>query len=353
VNGPSPPAVVGSGRVRALGTAFEYPEGRAFLVSSPGVMDLHGAAIRSALSFRSFVEILVDDREIAKTLRGVEGILEAAIASEVRRDDFVVAFGGGVVSDMAGFAASVLLRGIRWYGVPTTLLAMADAAIGGKTGVDHPAAKNQIGTFHFPSGVLVDPDFLETLPERAYRSGLAEIYKALLVGDAEGAEEMRGRLEELARLRGARRALLRAIAVKERIVREDPFESDRRRVLNFGHTLGHALETAGAYRDLAHGEAVALGMAAALLLSSERSGYPEPDARAQAAELSRFARAGRAPELCPSRDAIRAALRRDKKNTAGRAPAVLLSRPGAPVIADISDEEWLDAAERILLPTGL
>jgi 3-dehydroquinate synthetase len=331
----------GRGTLPELTSAFAFPPGRVLLVSSPRVAALHGAAVRRALSGRECVEIAVEDGESAKTLGTLERILEAAIAAGVRRDDALVAVGGGTVTDVAGLAAALLLRGIAWYAVPTTLLGMADAAIGGKTAVDHPLGKNLIGAFHFPAGVLVDPDLLATLPPARFREGMVEVFKALLVGDGAAARNMAGRLEALAAEGNVDPFLERAIAVKRAIVGRDPRESGARRVLNFGHTLGHAIEAAGGYREWTHGEAVAIGMAAALRLSAEREGFPDSAARALAGELVRFA--GRpAP---PWSDAIESAMRRDKKAASDGLSGVLLSGWGEPVVRKVTAEEWRRSLE--------
>jgi 3-dehydroquinate synthetase len=334
------------GALAALGSAFPFPAGRVFLVSSPPVFRLHGEAARRALAGREVLDVPIGDGESAKTLETLRTILDAAIGSGVRRDDALVALGGGTVTDVAGFAAAILLRGIAWYAVPTTLLGMADAAIGGKTAVDHPLGKNLVGAFHPPAGVLVDPDLLDTLPPERFREGLVEIFKALLVGRASAAREMAGRLEGLARDRDVDRFLAEAIGVKLAIVGRDPRESGERRVLNFGHTLGHAIEAASGYRGWSHGEAVAVGMAAALRISAATEGFPPGDARALAAELLRF---GGRPAPSWS-DALEGAMSRDKKGKAGGLTGVLLADWGRPILRNVAPEEWRRSLEA--LPPG-
>jgi 3-dehydroquinate synthetase len=288
--------------------------GRAFLLSSPAVLRVHGESIRAALPRRGRVEIAFDDGETSKSLETLRGVLDDALAAGLRRDDFIVAAGGGTVTDLAGFAAAVLLRGIAWYAVPTTLLGMADAAIGGKTGVDHPAGKNLVGAFHPPQGVLIDPDFLSTLPPRRFREGVVEIYKTLLIGSGEAARKMAGRLEAIAGSRDADPFLEEAIRVKSAIVERDPRERGERRVLNFGHTFGHAIEAAGGFSRWSHGEAVAIGAAAALRLSASLAGFPEETAAALARELVAFAGGvGALPKWDGRTEEF---LSRDKKNTA-------------------------------------
>jgi 3-dehydroquinate synthase len=305
--------------------------------------------IRRALAGRILADLEIDDREEAKNLDAVSSIADAALAAGVRRDDALIAVGGGVVSDVAGFAAAILLRGIAWNAVPTTTGAMADAAIGGKTGVDHAAGKNLLGAFHPPRAVIVDPAAASTLPERDYRAGLVEAFKAAWIGDAELAARAEGGLERILERQEA--SLLDLLAgaaiVKARIVSEDLRETDRRRLLNFGHTLGHAFEAAGGYRALRHGEAVAWGIAGALELSRERSGISEADADRVRKTLRRL---GPFPEPERAPDTLAPYLSRDKKASAGGIAGVLLESIGrATVVEAIPLEDWLAAAARARL----
>jgi shikimate kinase/3-dehydroquinate synthase len=204
--------------------------------------------------------------EAHKTLASVATIWDAALGAGVDRDALVVGFGGGVVGDLAGFAASTLLRGVRSLLVPTTLLSMVDASVGGKTGFDHPTGKNLLGSFHQPSGVVVDLAHLSTLPPRERTAGLAEVVKIGLAVDAHLLDMLEAALPAVAA--GDPRALApivrRSIEAKVGVVRDDERESGRRMLLNLGHTLGHALEAHGRYRAHLHGEAVALGTIAEL-----------------------------------------------------------------------------------------
>jgi 3-dehydroquinate synthase len=335
----------GRGELERFGSAFPFPSGRAFLLSSPAVLGLHGGAIRAALPDRARVEIAFEDGEAAKTLETLRGVLDAALAAGVRRDDFVVAAGGGTVTDLAGFASAVLLRGIAWYAVPTTLLGMADAAIGGKTGVDHPAGKNLVGAFHPPEGVLIDPDLASTLPARRFREGIVEIYKSLLVGSGEMARKMAGRLEAIAGSRDADGYLAEAIRVKSAIVERDPRERGERRALNFGHTLGHAIEASGGFSRWSHGEAVAIGAAAALKLSASLAGFPADVAATLAREFVGFA-GGR--EAVPAwGEEMEKFLSRDKKNTAAGPLAVLLADWGHPEAREVTAAQWREALARL------
>jgi shikimate kinase/3-dehydroquinate synthase len=216
--------------------------------------------------------------EAHKTLASVGTIWDAALGAGIDRDALVLGFGGGVVGDLAGFAASTLLRGVRSVIVPTTLLSMVDASVGGKTGFDHPTGKNLLGTFHQPSGVVVDLAHLATLPARERAAGLAEVVKIALATDAELFESVERNAPAIAA--GDASALLpvvrRAIEAKARIVRDDERERGLRALLNLGHTVGHALEAHGQYRRHLHGEAVAIGTIAEIRATA-RLGLTPPD----------------------------------------------------------------------------
>ena len=334
---------VGEGLLRDASRYLVSPSGRFFLVS-PRSARAASDAIRAALAHAIVLDYEIEDGETAKTLAAVDGIAEAALAAGLRRDDAFVAVGGGVATDVAGFAAAILLRGVAWNAVPTTTAGMADAAIGGKTAVNHPRGKNLLGAVHPPRVVLADPVCLATLPDRDYRAGLIEAYKAAWVADAELARRSGESLDAvLARKTEALVDLLAgAVRVKAGIVEGDPRDAGRRHLLNFGHTLGHAFEAAGAWGALRHGEAVAWGIAAALVLSQRRAGLPAEDA----SEIRRvLARLGPFPE--PVRDSARLAprLALDKKATSEGTAGVLLEAIGrGRVEKSIPAGEWLDAA---------
>ncbi len=336
-------AWVGSGLLRQADRYLVSPSGR-FLLAAPPSAAAAAGPIRRALGERVLVEIPVDDSESAKTLDGVARIADAAIAAGLRRDDAFVAVGGGVVTDMVGFAAAILLRGVVWNAVPTTTAGMADAAIGGKTGVNHRLGKNLLGAFHPPAVVLVDPAALATLPDRDYRAGLVEAYKDAWIGDAALAGRAARNLPAvLAREEAALLDLMSgSVRVKAEVVASDPREGGRRRILNFGHTLGHALEAASGFGGLRHGEAVAWGIAAALDVSRRRAGLSESDAAAVRAVLARL---GPFPE--PERDPerLREFLARDKKATARGLASVLLPAIGSACVDEtVPEAEWLEAA---------
>jgi shikimate kinase/3-dehydroquinate synthase len=243
------------------------------VVTDAHVRRVRGAELARALSHLALphLDVTLAHGEEHKTLATVSTIWDAALGAGVDRDALVVAFGGGVTSDLACFAASTLLRGVRCITVPTTLLAMVDASIGGKTGFDHPAGKNLVGTIYQPRAVVVDTAHLSTLPIRELRAGLAEVVKIALATSAPLFERLEA--EHAALLDPASSALVEivreAISLKARIVRDDERENGRRAILNLGHTIGHALEAHGGYRKWLHGEAVALGLVRELAIAEK------------------------------------------------------------------------------------
>ncbi len=249
------------------------------LVTDTNVAPLHGAGARHALSQLGTPsgEVQLTPGEEHKTLRGLERIFEGAFSAELDRSSVMVGLGGGVVTDMTGFAAATWMRGVRWIGVPTTLLSMVDASVGGKTAVDFRSAKNSVGAFWQPSGVLCDVATLLTESERAYTSALAEVVKTALIGDAELFTLLEERAEAvLARdLDVVTELVERSVRVKARIVSLDEREGGLRAVLNLGHTVGHALEAAGGFTALTHGEAVSLGLVAALRIGQSLGETPQ------------------------------------------------------------------------------
>ena len=284
----------------------------AFLVASAPVRALHGAAARASLAAAArVVELEVADGEAAKTIAEAERLWSAMLEVGGKRDSVVVALGGGSTGDLAGFVAATFLRGVRLVQLPTTLLAQVDAAVGGKTGIDLPAGKNTVGAFHQPVLVVADVATLATLDKGELRAGLFEVVKKGAVLDPSLLEIVERDLDAIVRAEpGALEPVVAgAIAAKARVVEEDPYEADRRRLLNFGHTLAHALETCLGYRGLRHGEAVGYGMLFALELARER-GLPEDDASRLAALIGRL---GLPPLPALPLDALCAALGRDKK----------------------------------------
>ncbi len=252
--------VFGPGSVRALADALPPGSRRVFLVSDDTVMGLHGPRVRAALRGLEVVPLAFRAGEASKTRATLARIQDRMSARGVDRGCVVVALGGGVVSDLAGLAAATLLRGLVLVNVPTTLVGAVDAAIGGKNGVDTPRGKNLLGTFHWPRAVIVDFDLLATLPPDQWRAGLAEVLKHGVVSEPGLLDDVEAAARALARGRLPGPDLVRRAAmVKARVVAKDPYERGLRRILNFGHTVGHAIESATGYA-VGHGAAVATGM---------------------------------------------------------------------------------------------
>jgi shikimate kinase/3-dehydroquinate synthase len=247
--------------------------------------------------------------EESKSIDSVAKLYAEFARAGVERDDFVVALGGGMIGDLAGFAAATYLRGLRWVCVPTSLLAMVDASIGGKVGVDLPAGKNLVGGFHPPIITISDVELLSTLSNREYRSGLAEVIKAGLIADPELLVMIERGQDDL------RDMLRRALRVKIDIVRDDPFERGRRAALNLGHTIGHGIEAASKYR-LRHGEAIAIGLVAEAKIA-ERIGLA-PSAGLSDRIEQVLDRVGLPTRCNLDPDSIMAMMRSDKKRQAGR-----------------------------------
>jgi 3-dehydroquinate synthase len=266
-----------------------------------------------AAGFRPFA-CLVRDGEEHKTLETVRELYEAFLEGDLDRQDVVLALGGGVTGDIAGFAAATFMRGVRFVQVPTTLLAMTDASVGAKTGVDLPRGKNLVGAFKQPELVFIDLAVLGTLSREHLRAGMAEVLKHGIIGDPELFQSLAAQLScgDLALTPGQ---LARSIQVKIDVVEEDPFESGRRAVLNLGHTVGHALELLSGYA-MRHGEAVAVGMVAAARIA-ERMALSDPGLTSQIVETLR---AAELPTRCPPFrvGAIWDAMRHDKKRRGRR-----------------------------------
>lgn len=298
-----------------------------FVVSSRPVLDLH-AGVMAPLSecAASTTTLEVPDGEAAKTVEHAESLWKSLLAAGGTRDSVVVGFGGGSVTDLAGFVAGTFLRGVDWLAVPTTLLAQVDAAVGGKTGVDLLAAKNAVGLFHHSQAVLADPALLTTLTADLRRAGLVEAVKTAAVADADLFTRIERGLDGLLAGDAERTAAIAAAAArrKARMVESDPGERGQRQLLNLGHTLGHALEAEIGYGKIAHGDAVAHGIQFALELS-RAAGGEEAFLRRVEGTLARL-RVPALPPLSPARLLDR--MGHDKKARADGLGWVLLSGPG-------------------------
>lgn len=335
------PVLVGEGVLAACRRDLaEWAGGRrVFVVSSAPVLRLHGTLLRSALpSSSTLVDLEVPDGEAAKTLAVAGALWEGMLARGGKRDSRLMTLGGGSVGDVGGFAAACFLRGIEFVQVPTTLLAQVDASVGGKTGIDLPGGKNTVGAFWQPAGVLADTGLLATLPPEEIRAGLVEVIKMAATLDCTLFEEIEAGLAGLLAGDPARlaEAVAGAVEAKRGVVEEDPEEKDRRRLLNFGHTLAHALETALGYGALRHGEAVGHGMLFALRLARRR-GLAD-DAATRIETLVRRLDLPAVPAV--ARDEVLAAMHRDKKARESGLAWVLPTALGrASVVEDVSWSE--------------
>lgn len=329
------PVIVYPGALDDLGVICRERglRGRAFIVTDAVVGPIYAAAATEALRDAGFKarDFAIPAGEEYKTLTTVQLVYDWLLQERVERTDFVVCLGGGVVTDLAGFAAATCLRGIPFVHVPTSLLAMVDAAVGGKTGVDHPMGKNLIGAFAQPTAVVIDTRVLETLPSRQLTEGWAEVIKHGLILDEGLVYDLEQRADK-ARTVVPPDLIARSVAIKAAIVSEDERESGRRTLLNYGHTVGHAIEAVTGYHTYLHGEAVAVGMRAAGIMSVELG-------LLSAEELDRQQRLLRAyglPESAPgvSVDAVLEATLSDKKVRGGTVRWVLLEGVGRAVVRD-------------------
>jgi 3-dehydroquinate synthase len=300
-----------------------------FILSSPRVWENCGAAVTRVLRpARKDRIILFEDSETEKDLPNAEAICRVLVRAGADRRAVLVAVGGGVVGDVAGFAAAMYLRGVRVVQIPTTLVAQVDSSLGGKTGVNLPEGKNLVGAFHPPKLVIADPDLLSTLPHREYRSGLFEVVKYGVIADQRLFEFLEQHMARVMRRDPAALAWIipRCIAIKARVVSQDEREGGLRQILNFGHTLGHALEAATAYKRFAHGEAIGWGMMAATLIGLALGRLSDRDA---GRIIRLVASVGPLPPLKGIRAAqLRPIVAGDKKAHAGRVRWVLPRRIG-------------------------
>lgn len=340
---------IGAGLVDALPAAVREiaPGARALLVTDKNIADLHLAGVE--MKFRragvSLHTAVIPPGERSKTLTQYVNLLKRLTEIDDARGVIIVAFGGGVAGDLAGFAAATYKRGIPFIQVPTTLLACVDSSVGGKTGIDLPAGKNLAGAFHQPRLVVMDLELLRTLPPRELRAGYAEVVKTALIFDKKFFEFLEAELGAL--LEAAPAAMARAVArcceLKARTVERDEFDKKGiRAVLNFGHTFGHAAEAALGYGRLRHGEAVAAGMLCAADMSARRGFISE----AVVERIHEHIAAAGLPvqfKGC-SVDAIYSRMKLDKKFSSGKMRVVLLERIGKAVVADDATPAEIKAA---------
>ncbi|MGB8458934.1 MAG: 3-dehydroquinate synthase [Candidatus Acidiferrum sp.] len=319
---------------------------RIHVVSSPKVWRAVGKSVHGSLrQITAITRHLINDAESAKNLGTVEKLSRSLVRAGIDRQSLLIALGGGVVGDVAGFVASTCLRGIPLVQIPTTLIAQVDSAVGGKTGVNLPEGKNLVGTFYPARLVLVDSVLLKSLPERQYRGGLAEVIKYGIIADARLFAFLEKNFDPILRRDPAALAYIipRCLEIKAQVVSRDERESGLREILNFGHTFGHALETVTNYRIYQHGEAVAWGMMAAALLGHELGLTPADEVSRIVSLVRRLAPLPPWPHFQPKR--LISLMHSDKKTRAGKLRFVLTSRIGkASSQADVP----LDTLERVL-----
>jgi 3-dehydroquinate synthase len=342
------PIVIGTGVLASLGALLDEQafSRRRVIVSSTTVWKFHAAAVLRALPGTE--HILIPDGERAKHTQTVMRIYDALVKAQADRGAGVIAVGGGVVGDVAGFAAATYLRGIAVAHVPTTLLAQVDSAVGGKVGVNHPLGKNLIGAFHQPRLVAADPQLLTTLPRREFRAGLYEVVKYGMALEPALFERMRGSLRAIAARdpETLTPVIAESCRIKAGVVMQDERERGPRRLLNFGHTVGHALEAVTKYRRFRHGEAIAWGMLAAADLSVARRVLPESGRQALSGLIAALGPLPPVADLGTS-DVLEA-IRRDKKVVHGRLHFVLAIEIGATTTVDDVTEDELRAVLRRL-----
>jgi 3-dehydroquinate synthase len=313
------------------------------VVTNTTVAALYLEKLRTALGGRRIAECVLPDGEQFKTLATLGRVLDSWVDAKLNRDATIVALGGGVVGDIAGFAAACYQRGIGYLQVPTTLLAQVDSSVGGKTGVNHPGGKNLIGAFYQPLAVIADTDTLASLPDRELRAGLAEVIKYGCIWDPLLFDWLELNIDNLTQRdpEALAYAIRRSCEIKATVVALDERESNVRAVLNFGHTFGHAIESATHYETYLHGEAVGLGMLMAARLS-QRLGWIDTRELERIRDL--LMRSG-LPTHAPRIGAARAfeLMRMDKKVLAGSVRLVLLERLGQAVVTGAYPQDMLDA----------
>ncbi|MEJ1966162.1 MAG: 3-dehydroquinate synthase [Gammaproteobacteria bacterium] len=344
------PILIGAGLLARADLFAQHVPGRdVLLVSNTTIAPLYAAAVKSGLGERRIVEVTLPDGESHKNLATVARILDVLVANRFARDCTVLALGGGVVGDMAGFAAACYQRGVAYVQVPTTLLAQVDSSVGGKTGVNHPGGKNLIGAFHQPVAVIADADTLKTLPARELRAGLAEVIKYGLICDETLFAWLEQNIEKLLAHDAAAltHVIRRSCEIKAEIVGRDEREQGDRALLNLGHTFGHALESVTGYTRWLHGEAVGAGLLMAATMSSESGMLPAESVERLRRLLKRTGLPTEARDL--SAENVMDHMRIDKKVKGGRIRLILMRSIGGSFVT----AEYPDAALRRTLEAHL
>jgi 3-dehydroquinate synthase len=330
--------LVGSGeRIAALGLGS-----RCAVVSDSNVSPLYGATVCQSLADAGIgaTTVTVDSGEASKSMSVADSVCRDMIRAGHDRSSFLVALGGGVVGDLAGFVAAIFYRGIPFVQIPTTIVSQVDSSVGGKTGVNAPEGKNLIGAFHQPKLVIADTDTLTSLPAREFNEGFAEVIKHAAIRDAKMFEQ----IMKVDGPQGIGPLIARNVAIKARVVEEDERETSGTRAhLNYGHTIGHAIEAAGGYGRFLHGEAISLGLVAAGRISSQKTGLPESDTAQVIAALEKFELPTRLDDDL-STERLLELMKTDKKFKGGKIRFVVVPELGkAELRADV-DEQEIEAA---------
>ncbi|WP_320676751.1 3-dehydroquinate synthase [Prochlorococcus sp. MIT 1300] len=348
--------IIGNGSLKGIGeelTKAGFTSGQKVLVvSNPEVAEAYGKICMQSLEKHGFAAKLLEIKagEKYKTPQSIQKIHDAAFENKLERGSLMIALGGGVVGDMTGFAAATWLRGIAVVQIPTTLLAMVDAAIGGKTGVNHPCGKNLIGAFHQPKLVLIDPYTLNTLPEREFRAGIAEVIKYGVIGDPQLFERLEllsnfTKLDEL-EVQELEEIIERSAATKAKVVASDETEKGNRAILNYGHTFGHVVETLCGYGTWIHGEAVAIGMIAVGELAVQVNSWSRSEADRQAKLIKKVGLPFNWPNLNPQE--VIETLRTDKKVQNGKIRLIMPKKIGeVEIVEEINYEQLLKCLDSI------
>ena len=341
--------LIGSGLLDSVGERIKekLSPGRCAIISDTNVAPLFADAIQKSLSAAGFEPklITIQAGEQSKTLQQAGAICDRLFLS-LDRQSFVIGLGGGVIGDLSGFVAAIFKRGIRHVQIPTTLLAMVDSSIGGKTGVNTAAGKNLLGAFHQPLLVIDDIYVLKTLPRRFLRQGFAEIVKHAVIADAKMFRELKN--EAVSDTLSLETLIQRNVEIKSGIVAKDEFDQKGdRALLNFGHTIGHAIERAGNYEKILHGEAVSLGIIAACVISVRKAGLPQAEVAAVVDLLQRFGLPTRLPEDLPHQRILEA-LALDKKFEQDQIRFVVTPKIGSARLSDdVTMDDIRDAVKRL------
>ncbi|MGA2412453.1 MAG: 3-dehydroquinate synthase [Candidatus Binataceae bacterium] len=343
----SHPVFIGAGLIDQVGELARdagLKPGRAALITDANVARLYSERAKRALHAAGFAPIIIEfpAGEASKSLTMLAALLDRLVEAQLDRTSTIFALGGGVTGDLAGFAAATFLRGIALVQIPTTLVAQVDSALGGKTGINHPAAKNLIGAFYQPRLIAADVTALQSLPEREFREGLGEVIKYGAIMDAPMAAELERTMPSILRREPERLEAIvsQSLRHKANVVQSDEHEGGLRKILNFGHTLGHALEVSAGYGSLLHGEAVAIGMVAASRLSVTHADLSEADANRLTILIEAAGLPIAIPPALEPGDLLNA-LKLDKKRADGGVEFVLIDRIGHAFMLKLSFDQVL------------